>query len=468
MRSTFFGLSSALSGIMANQRQIDTVNHNVDNADSPGYTRQRVDVAAAPAWSNPAWNHSTVPGQLGTGVQMIDMTRMRDQFIDLQFRSESAKFGTYDARATALDRLNRVVDEPGDAGITSLLNKYFGAWTALQIKPEGASQRQGVRAAGVDLAQGFKDMRQQLLNTQAEETTRINAETTNINTWATQINDINLQIFKVEALGHAPNDLKDQRDILIDKLAATGNVALTTLANGKVTVSYGGQVLVDATTDTVNNVAVNAAGVVNVGAAVATLTDGSLKGHIDVRDTIVGGATGYLAQLDTIANTIITQANAIHAAGFGLNGGTGVNFFTGTNAGNIAVDPAIMGSTDAIAASATAADLIGGSGAALNMAHLATTSLVINGATTTIGGSWSSWVSKLGIDTDQAGRLREAQKAVLDVATARRDSVSGVNLDEEITDMVKFQKSYNAAARMMTTIDSMLETIVTRMGLVGR
>ena len=150
------------------------------------------------------------------------------------------------------------------------------------------------------------------------------------------------------------------------------------------------------------------------------------------------------------------------------DGSTSTAFFAGTDAAGMAVSTAVKGSTDAIAASSTAAGLPGDSGNAVKLAQLRFSVLTIDGATTTIDGAWGAWVSKLGSDTDQATRLREVQQNVLHVAQGRRDSVSGVNLDEEMADMVRFQKSYNAAARMVTTMDSMLETIVDRMGLVGR
>lgn len=468
MRSTFFGLSSALTGITNHQRALDTTNHNVDNVNTEGYTRQRVNLAAAIPFSNPAWNTEVAAGQLGQGVTAASVTRMRDQFIDNQLRSQASIFGEFDQRANALQRLNQVIDEPGDAGITKALNNFWGAWQTVSTSKGSAASREAARAAGESLARAFTDTRAQLVATQNEATLRIGAMTTEINSWVGQINTLNQEIFKVQAIGQTPNDLMDQRDVLIDQIAATGNLAVTTAANGKVSISYGGQVLLDGTSNTAYPVSVTAGGVVNVGAAAATLTGGALKGMVDIRGTVVGGPTGYLANLDNIAATVIDEVNNIHSAGFGLDGSTGNNFFSGTNASNIAVDAGIMATLDTIAASATAAGIPGDGTNAMRIAQLLNTPFTINGATTTINGSWGAWVAKLGTDTDQAARLREVQKGVLGVAESRRDSVGGVNLDEEMADMVRFQKSYNAAARMITTIDSMLETIVTRMGLVGR
>lgn len=467
MRSTFFGLSSALTGIMAHQRALDTVNHNVGNTDTPGFSRQRVELGAAPAYTNPAWNTPTTPGQVGTGTQVNQLIRVRDQFIDVQFRDQNAKLGTFEAQSDALERLNQIIDEPGDTGLTNQLGKYWASWQALSTRPEGAAQRESLRAAADALAQGFQDTRTRLVESQTEATARLNATVTDVNRWVGQINELNKEIFKVQALGHTPNDMMDQRDVLIDNISKTGNLTVTTAANGKVSLNLGNQVLLDGTSDTARTVAL-AGGNVTVGGTAATITEGTLPGLLGIRDTVIGGAQGYIAKLDALATSVITETNTRHSAGFGLDGSTGTNFFAGTDASDIAVSAAVKGSTDVIAASATAADLPGGSGNAVSMAQLRFANLVIGGTTSTIDGAWGAWVSKLGSDTDQAGRLREVQQNVLHVATSRRDAVSGVSLDEEMADMVRFQKSYNAAARMITTMDGILETIVTRMGLVGR
>lgn len=469
MGSTFFGLSSALSGLTASQRALDTTNHNIGNVNTEGYSRQRVDLRAAPAFPQPAVNSAVAPGQIGTGVQIQDYARMRDQFVDLQFRSQTATFGQLDARAKTLDTLNEVVDEPGDTGLTSLLGKFWSSWQALSLDASSPATREAVRSAGTELAQGFADTRRRLVEAQGEADQRITANVDQLNLWAGQVNELNKAIGKVVGVGMAPNDLLDQRDALIDRIAAAGPVSVTTPGpNGKVSVAFGGQLLVDGTSDTVRPVAVSAAGAVTVGGTAATVNDGSLRGLIDIRDAVVGGPGGYIASLDQLANTVITEVNARHSAGYGLDGATGRAFFQGGNAANIAVSAAVATSTDVIAASATAAGLPGGADNAVALSQLRYVALNIGGRTGTIDNAWGAWVSKLGVDTDQAKRLRDVQDGVLQVAQSRRDAVSGVNMDEEVADMVRFQKSYNAAARMITTLDGMLETIVSRMGIVGR
>jgi flagellar hook-associated protein 1 FlgK len=162
--------------------------------------------------------------------------------------------------------------------------------------------------------------------------------------------------------------------------------------------------------------------------------------------------------------------NAAHGAGYGLDGSTGNDFFAagGTTAATIDLSAAVKGSLDKIAASDTAANVPGGSANAVAMAQLQTATQTIGTTTTTINGYWQAFVSQVGVDADQADRLAQVQQGIADATANRRDSVSGVNLDEEISDMVRFQKSYTAAARMITSVDEMLDTLINKMGLVGR
>jgi flagellar hook-associated protein 1 FlgK len=469
MGSTFFGLNVALSGVVTNQRALNTVSHNLTNATTPGYSRQRVETSAQIPYSIPALNNPVGPGQVGTGVVAVQHLRLRDQFVDVNYRSTASDVGQWEARADAMATLDTVIDEPGDTGITTLLSSYWSSWHALSLQPDSAAAREAVRSAGQSLAAGFNDLDRQLTQAQAEADTRVGLGVQRVNELATQVNGLNQQIAMVVAVGQEPNDLRDQRDLLLDELATYADVTVTEPGvNGKVSVAIGTQLLVDGATDTVNALAIGAGGAATVGGNGTTIASGKLRGLVDLRDTVIGGAGGYLAQLDTMAAALVTSVNARHSAAYGLDGGTGNAFFQGTNAATIALAAPIVASTDAIAASSTAAGLPGAADAAIGMAQLQYLVQTIGTATTTLDGYYGQFVARIGVDADQASRLHQVQSGVLDAAQARRDGVSGVNMDEEMSDMVRFQKSYNAAARMITTLDQMLETIISSMGVVGR
>ena len=469
MGSTFFGLNSALSGVLTQQRALNTVSHNLTNATTAGYSRQRVDTAAQTPYAYPAVNMPVGAGQIGTGVVATQYVRLRDQFVDLNHRAAASGMGQYDARANALTTLDMVIDEPGDTGITHLLNQFWGSWQALSLQPESAAARETVRHAGQALSEGFNDLSAHLTTAQAEADTRIGLGTDRVNELAGQINELNKQIAMVVAVGQQPNDLRDMRDQLIDEIATNANVTVTEAgASGKVSIAIGSQLLVDSGTDTVNALAIDAAGAATVNGVATTIAGGSMRGLVDVRDSVIGGPAGYIAQLDTLAASIASSVNTRHAAGVGRDGSTGTAFFTGTTAGTLDISAALRASVDAIAASDSSGNLPAGADNAVALAQLQYVVQTVGSSTTTLDGFYQQFVARIGVDTDQASRMAQVQQGVLEAAQSRRDGVSGVNLDEEMSDMVRFQKSYNAAARMITTLDEMLETIVNRMGVVGR
>ena len=469
MGSTFFGLNVALSGVVTQQRALNTVSHNLTNATTPGFSRQRVDMAAATPFAYPGLNTAVGPGQLGTGVVAAQYTRLRDQFADLSYRSGTSDLGQFQAKADSLTNIDTIIDEPGNTGLTHLLSQFWGSWQALSVNPDSAASREAVRAAGESLAQGFRDLNRQLTDSQTAADTRVNLGVTRVNELAAQVNDLNQQIALVVAVGQEPNDLRDIRDLLIDQIAAYTDVSVTPPgASGKVSIAIGSQLLVDSGTDTVNALAISGAGAATVNGVATTISSGSLRGSVDMRDAVLGGPTGYIAQLDALAAAVAGSVNTRHAAGFGTDGSTGNDFFAGTTAATLAISAPVLASVDAIAASDAAGNLPGGADNAVALAQLQFVVQAIGASTTTLDGFYQQMVARVGVDTDQATRLAQVQKGVLEAAETRRAATSGVSLDEEMSDMVRFQKSYNAAARMVTTVDEMLDTIISRMGLVGR
>ena len=147
--STFFGLQTALSGILAQQRALDVTAHNVSNADTIGYSRQEALFVAAPAYTYPAIRNGGVPGQIGTGVDVTSYRRVRDAFVDIQLRAQTTRQGQYEAKSDGLDQVELALAEPGDTGLSTLLGKYFNAWQAVSNAPENLATRQAlVQAAG--------------------------------------------------------------------------------------------------------------------------------------------------------------------------------------------------------------------------------------------------------------------------------------------------------------------------------
>jgi flagellar hook-associated protein 1 FlgK len=308
--------------------------------------------------------------------------------------------------------------------------------------------RQALAQSAASLATGFQSLSSQL-NTLGSQTAQNVTDTLNqVNNVATQIAQLNVTISKLEATGAAPNDLLDQRDLLIDQISAIGNVSVTNGTNGSVDISFGGASLVTGGTSATL-----------AESDLTSLSSGKLQGLITLRDTTI---PGYQTQLNTIASTLITKTNAQSAAGFDLNGNAGGAFFTGTDATDIAVNPALVSNPALIAASSTGA--VGDAGNALRMADMQTTPTI---GSATIDAAYTQLVTQVGADVQQSTNTLDTTTALVNALQNQRQSVSGVNLDEEMTNLITFQRGYQASARALSAMDDMLDQLINRTGRVG-
>jgi flagellar hook-associated protein 1 FlgK len=445
--STFFGLHTALSGILAQQRALDVTAHNVANANTVGYSRQEATLVATPGFPAPSINGSGIVGQIGTGVTVEQYRRLRDSFIDIQLRAQTMRRGQQEAVSDGLDEVELALAEPGDTGIQSLLDRFWDAWQDVSNTPENLATRKALVQAASSLADGIRSVDAQLTTIATQSGQQIGIHLDEINSIGARILALNTQIANTTASGDTPNDLFDQRDVLVDRLAELGNVSVANGVLNTIDVTFGGATLVNGTTSSATLAESD----------LTSLTAGRLAGLVSLRDTIV---PGYRAQLDAIASSLVTQTNAIHATGFDLSGAAGGAFFApgGTTAATIAVDPTITASAARIAASG-AAGAPGNADVALALAALR--------SGPAISGAYRALVTQIGSDTQEAHRARANAELLTDALMDRRDSVSGVSLDEEMTNMTRFQRGYQASARALSVMDEMIDQLVNRTGRVG-
>jgi flagellar hook-associated protein 1 FlgK len=447
--STFMGLETSLRGLLAQQQALNTTSHNIANASTTGYSRQVAVFQASPAYSMPGV--TTAPagqGQIGTGVDVVGYQRIRDAFLDVQYRAQSMLQGQAQAQQDGLQQVQLAFNEPTDSGISSLLSDYWGAWQNLSNNPEDMGTRQALAQSAASLADGFQSLSSQLTTLGSQTAQNVTDTINQANNLGVQIAQLNVTIQKITATGASPNDLLDQRDALIDQLSALGNVAVTNGVNGSVDVSFGGAALV--TSGTSATLAES---------DLTGLTAGKVQGLITLRDTTI---PGYQAQLNTIASTLITKTNAQSAAGFDLNGNAGGAFFTGTDASNIAVNPAVVSNPALIAASASGA--VGDAGNALKIANMQTTPTI---GAATIDAAYTQLVTQVGADVQQSTNQVDTTTALTNALQNQRQSVSGVSLDEEMTNLITFQRGYQASARALSAMDDMLDQLINRTGRVG-
>lgn len=469
MRSTFAGLNTALRALQAQQMGLDVANHNMANINTEGFTRQAAEFIPSTPFTMPGTTRPQTAGQLGTGVTVAYVRRFRDGFADSQVRTESATFGQWKVTADTLTQVEEIFNEPSDMGISAAMSRFWNDWSSLGNAPESEAVRKGLLENAVTLTDQMRHAYEQLTAVQRDVDTQIGLRVIDINNYLQRIANLNNQIVKIVGAGDQPNDLRDERDLLVDRLSELVKISYAEDGSGAVQINVGGRTavlgnqafLVKTDLDNENNnfFAVRWAD----DDQLVNATSGKLRGLLDVRDVRLADT---IASLDSLAATLIDTVNTQHALGFGLNDETGLPFLAGTGADDIKVDDIILADLDSIAAASSPASPGDGSNAlALNDLRRA---LVMNGDSVTISDFYNGMISQLGVNSQQAQALAESQSLLLQHLDRKRQETGGVSLDEEATNLIRFQRGYEAAARAMTVMDELLDRIINGMGLVGR
>ncbi|MDF2534992.1 MAG: flagellar hook-associated protein FlgK, partial [Bacillales bacterium] len=237
MRSTFFGLETARRGMTTQQTALYVTGHNISNANTEGYTRQRVNFTTTDPYPPASMNRPQMAGQMGTGVQAGTIQRVREGFLDLQFRGESNKFNYYSTKADALEKMEEIMNEPSDQGLSKTLDRFWQALQDLSVNPQNTGARAVVRQRGVAVSETFNYLSNSLEQIKKDFTSQTEVGVKEVNSLLSQINELNKQISDVEPHGYLPNDLYDQRDNLIDKLSSFVNIKVTYQSAGGNSVS---------------------------------------------------------------------------------------------------------------------------------------------------------------------------------------------------------------------------------------
>ncbi len=629
MKSTFGGLNIVVRGLNAQQVSLDAVGHNISNANTEGYSRQSVNLMTSTPETIYGGNGSM---QAGTGVSITSIVRARESYLDQQYWKENASLGYTDALSSNLAKIEGVFREPSDTGLQTTLDNFWKSWQSLGTNASDTGMRTVVRQRGVEVVQAVKKAEQQLRDMVTDANSTIEIKVGKINQITTQIADLNKQIRKVEFAGtdHA-NDLRDRRDLLVDQLTKIASVTASEDTNGNCIIRASGNILVGANdaeqlkTYTIKD-ADYGYSLTNVRFTSVDMpfetTGGELQGILESRDSRQNGVKGYMDQLNTTSQFLLTEFNDQHLKSYGLDNTNGNNFFgdTGTYYTNVAtnlatiqaaplgyasmgkvygasttgvtlgsdydhptatnnwldqlkVNPALFdtttglgkiaaktsmvanpppvtvdqsnlnggkatyvstaytgaaaltytvkvtgvdtadghitgaqysvdgGSTWVAAAltvpgagqiritmsNGTAIDVVNTTGTkvndsytltikqsgasgdnAVNMANMLkkTASLLLGN--TTLDSYYSANMGALGVQSQTATKMNTNQTTLVGQITNWRQSISGVNMDEEMSNMIRFQKGYNAAARVLTTMDEMYDKLINGTGVVGR
>jgi flagellar hook-associated protein 1 FlgK len=466
--TTFSGLSTALSGLQAARRGLDVTGQNIANANTDGYTRQRVQQQSVGAPEVPAlWS---VYEGAGGGVDVTGIVRLSDEFLTARARGEADTLAQLTGRQQAMVGVESVFGEPGDTGIASQLSDLWSAWHDVANRPGDLAARaqllsrtstaaDGLRAAHLKLDAQWSATREQLA---------VSIES--VNTTAANVAELNQAILRSTLAGVPVNELRDQRDQLIDRLAqATGAVARAG-ENGTVDVYLGGIALVRGERAETLSVA-GAASMTDLRSGnspapsvtwTSTGAPVTLGGEAGARVESLGVTIpGYADALDTVAVALRDTVNAAHTAGYDLDGNAGTAMFSATaTAKDIA---GLISDPRKLAASGQAPSPT----PSLDGANASALAEIGRGAGSP-DAVYRQLVVNVGAAAETANRRLEIQTAVSAQAASAREAAAGVNVDEEMVNQLSYQRAYEAAARVITSIDEALDVLINRTGLVGR
>ncbi|MCA1031439.1 flagellar hook-associated protein FlgK [Bacillus timonensis] len=611
MRSTFHGLETARRGMFTQQSALHTTGHNIANANTPGYSRQRVNFSQTNPYPAVGRTMPNMPGQMGTGVEAGTIQRVRENFLDVQYRSENNKLGYWESRADAIEKMEQIMNEPSEEGLSITMDRFWQSLQDLAVNPSNSGARSVVRQRGIAVAETFNYLSNSLNGIQQDLKNELNLNVKELNSLVTQLNGLNKQIAEIEPHGYLPNDLYDERTRLLDSLSKLANIKVTpvksggnslAVAEGRFTVE-----MVDANGNSIgklldgktlqtselsltydpNNGLVKG---FKVGSDPVTdiykfNTSGKLRSLVDSYgyNDIVGTKGLYpdmIRDLDEMAFEFAQEFNRVHRTGWSIsnmkaaeNGQPFVeyNFFDFDSsvaspissnksgaASALKIDDIIMNSLDHIAASGSnnglvttgnfsgynngttnytnikvevkydgstynyeifdnntspatslktgnlATDLstdlnginidvtnlrnvkagsswtielpktgpvkalLGDGSNASALAEVRHSTLTLNQNSTDLKNYYEGVIGEMAVRAQEAMRLSSNSEILRNSVETNRQSVSGVSLDEEMTNMIKFQHAYNASARTITMVDEMLDRIINGLGVGGR
>ena len=470
MLSLFGTLDMASRAMQAQMTGVNVTGQNLANVSTTGYTRQTVDIQSSP-------DISTSIGDEGTGANVVAIQQAVNNMLNGQIVTQQSSNGYWSAQQSALQSLQTNLNEflngtastssnssnsTTDTGLAGQLSSLFNDFQAVATSPTSISARQALISQAQTLSSTFNQVDSQFDATRTSLNSSLTNDVSSANQLLSGIAKLNGQISSAEFSGGTPNDLLDERQQDLKNLAQLTNIQTSTGSNGAVDVSIGGQSLVsgDKVLDTLQtyDASGNGSGQLLVqtstGGVDLTLTGGSMQGTIDARD---GELTTMQNSINTLASSLITQVNSVNSNGYSLTGTTGTDFFTGTDASNISVNQSLVNDPSLVQASGSAT-ASGDNTVALQLADLGSvTQSNLDGQT--FGNSYGETVAALGDALSNANTQVTNQSAVSTMLSTQQSSVSGVNIDQEMTNLMGFQRAYEASAELVTTVNQMMETL---------
>ncbi len=450
-------LSIARSALLSHQKSVSVASHNVANASTEGYSRQRAHLEPGPVLVTPQ-------GGFGTGVHVVDVQRLRDTLLDANFRDQSSLHAGFEQRLTTLSEIEDVLAEPSPTGLAAALDAFWAAWGDLANNPINSTARLAVRDRANALIDAFRRIDGGLARAERDTVARLSGMTGRLNEVSARIADLNRQIAAAEAGGQTAGDLRDQRDGATDRLAELIPVHVVERGDGQTGVYAAGLALVDgayAKSLTVTTGSSYALAISGGGPSISTAGAGRVGAALDLLN---GDLPAYRQRLDDLAAGLAGAVNAVHQTGTNAAGNTGIDVFdpAGLSARTLALSAAVTADAGAIAAGTPdGAGLYqaGANDVALAMAQLRDAPQAALGGVS-FGAHYGDFTTDLGLAVSSAEGSARAHEAIRHQADVRRSEVSGVSIDEEMIDLMRFQQAFAAASRLVTVADEMIQSVL--------
>lgn len=432
------------------RRAMDITSHNIANINNPNFSRQKIifasdftDLSSGIVWGN--------------GVKIGDVLRYRDNFIESQSRIMNAKYNDSRRQSELITNIEKFFSEPSDLGLGNIIGKFFNSFSELAASPASNPLRTSVLNAATNLSSKINTLNKSLNDVKDNIKLEFNDKVKSINHLLVQINQINKDIKSQQVKKVSTNDLMDHRDGLLKDLSKLVNINVTTASDNTVSVSIGGSFAVDSYHITEFEM-IDDNGYLSMkmkgGTNSVILTDGEMNALSSVYSSKV---TSYQQKLDKIVNTIVNEVNKIHKTGYSktIPPQTGLNFFEEYKDGVLRINQLLVKDPNLIAISSDGT--LGNGDLALKISEIIDKKLIDN---STIMEYYTTLINEIGNDGLLNKNLSEANQLVLDQLEQQKQISSGVSLDEEMTNILQFQRSYEASAKLIKVSDELLRTIL--------
>ena len=450
-------MNVAKDALLSHASAINITGSNIANVNTPGYSRLR-----------PVFSSIGGAAELQFGVEVSGAERLYDKYLEVQLVQQNQEIGYYEARKGVLDRVEGIFNESAGGGLNESLTKFWNAWEDLSANPTGTVQRDALVSAAESLATVFRQKAEELQEIRQDMNVSVSGTVSEVNSYLTNIAELNEKIVQTVTGGGNASDLLDKRQDNLQKLGALIDFQYIEDASGAVNVfTSNGKPLVEAGRTWKLGTAVNAGNhdyydVVfqdDPGKAInGCFSKGKLAACLEARDTTVGG---YLDKLDSLAASLVEAVNSKHQAGYDTYGNIGGNFFDelGTDAAHMRVSTAITEDRGKIAASASV-DSDGNNASAIAAIK---DSLLMGGGIIILSDYYSALMARVGQDVKDSNSSLDHQTVIMNQLESQRETVSGVSLDEEMMNLMKYQLGYNAAGRLAATVSALMDTLMSMM-----